>query len=208
MLMFCPQCGASQGEDLKFCKACGVNLLAVRQAVVTGEPGEKFDWSKTWVADMFVSGPEALRRKAEIERLQGITPEHKRYNEIKAGVITASVGVALMIFLLVFMRGIVLGGNVSPGEAEILSRVWIAGVIPLLVGLGIIFNGTFLSKKQVEVADRERRAALGALGDLDDRRALRSADTSEFIPADFSVVEGTTRHLSGAAKRPQDTRST
>lgn len=205
--MFCPQCGASQSEDLKFCKTCGVNLLAVRQAVVSGEPGEKFDWSKTWVADMFVSGPEALRRKAEMERLQGVTPEYKRYNEIKGGVITASVGVALMIFLFVFMEGIVLGGKVSHNAAEILSRVWIAGVIPFLVGLGIIFNGTFLSKKQVEVADRERRAALDALGGSDDRRALRSADTSEFIPADFSVIEGTTRHLSGTGKKPQDTRN-
>ena len=202
--MFCPQCGASQGEELKFCKACGVNLQAVRQAVVTGEPGERFDWSKTWVADMFVSGQEAVRRKAEMERLQGITPEYKRYSEIKGGVITASAGLAVTIFLLVFMQGIVLGGNVSPGEAEILSRVWIAGLIPIFVGLGIIFNGAYVSKKQVEVANRERRAALDSLGGLDDRRALRSADTSEFIPSDFSVIEGTTRHLSGAPKQPQD----
>ena len=205
--MFCPQCGASQSEELKFCKACGVNLQAVRQAVVTGEPGERFDWSKTWVADMFMSGQEATRRKAELERLQGITPEYKRYNEIKAGVITASVGVALMIFLAVFMNGIILSGNATPEAAEILSRVWVAGVIPVFVGLGILFNGTFVSKKQVEVADRERRAALDALGELGDRRTLRSADTSEFIPADFSVVEGTTRHLGGAAKRPQDARN-
>ena len=205
--MFCPQCGASQSEDLKFCKACGVNLQAVRQAALTGQPGEKFDWSKTWVADMFVSGQEAVRRKAEMERLQGITPEYKRYSEIKGGVITASVGVAVMIFLFVFMDGIVAGGKVPHDTAEILSRVWIAGVIPFLVGLGIIFNGTVLGKKQVEIADRERRAALDALGESDDGRALRSADTSEFIPADFSVVEGTTRHLGGAAKNPQDTRN-
>ena len=205
--MFCPQCGTSQSEELKFCKACGVNLQAVRQAAVTGEPGEKFDWSKTWVAEMFVSGQEAQRRKAEMERLQGITPEYKRYKEIKGGVITASVGVALMIFLFVFMRGMVLGGNVSPGEAEILSRVWIAGVIPLFVGLGLIFNGVVVSRKQIEAANREQHGASGALGAVDGRHALRAADTSEFIPADFSVVEGTTRHLGVAAKNPQDARN-
>jgi uncharacterized Zn finger protein (UPF0148 family) len=207
--MFCPQCGASQSEELKFCKACGVNLQAVRQAVVTGEPGEKFDWSKTWVAEMFISGQEATRRKAEIERLQGITPEYKRYNEIKAGVITASVGLAATIFLYFFMEGIVLGGNVPPNEAEILSRVWLAGLIPLFIGLGIIFNGTYLGKRQVEVAERERRAALEALGETaGDKRALRAADTSEFVPAGFSVVEGTTRHLSASAPKPQDVRNT
>ncbi|HLL76316.1 MAG TPA: hypothetical protein VK421_13780 [Pyrinomonadaceae bacterium] len=205
--MFCPQCGTSQSEELKFCKACGVNLQAVRQAAVTGEPGEKFDWSKTWVAEMFVSGQEAQRRKAEVERLQGITPEYKRYNEIKGGVITASVGVALMIFLFVFMEGIVAGGKVAPDEAEILSRVWVAGVIPLFVGLGLIFNGTFVSRKQIEAANREQRGTPDALGAMDSRHALRAADTSEFIPADFSVVEGTTRHLGGSAKKPQDARN-
>jgi uncharacterized Zn finger protein (UPF0148 family) len=204
--MFCPQCGASQSEELKFCKACGVNLQAVRQAVVTGEPGEKFDWSKTWVADMFVSGQEALRRKAETERLQGVTPEYKRYNEIKAGVISASVGVALMIFLFVFMEGIVAGG-VQRDTAEILSRVWVAGVIPLFVGLGLIFNGVVVSKKQIEAANRGRQGAPGALGATDGRHALRPADTTEFVPADFSVVEGTTRHLSGSAQKSQDTRA-
>ena len=46
--MFCPRCGATQNEELKFCKSCGVNLNAVRQLV---EPGaKKFDWSETWVA--------------------------------------------------------------------------------------------------------------------------------------------------------------
>jgi len=204
--MFCPQC-----EELKFCKTCGVNLQAVRQAVVTGEPGEKFDWSKTWVADMFMSGQESVRRKAEIERLQGITPEYKRYNEIKGGVITASAGLAVMIFLAVFMRGIILGGNVEPGDAEILSRVWVAGVLPVFIGMGLIFNGAYLSKKQVEIAERERRAALDALGELDDQRALRAADTSGtsgFVPSEFSVIDGTTRHLSGAAKNPRDARNT
>jgi uncharacterized membrane protein YvbJ len=27
--MFCPQCGANQSDDLKFCNLCGANLQAV-----------------------------------------------------------------------------------------------------------------------------------------------------------------------------------
>ena len=50
--MFCPQCGVTQSEELNFCKSCGVNLDAVRQAVALREPGEKFDWSRTWVAEI------------------------------------------------------------------------------------------------------------------------------------------------------------
>jgi hypothetical protein len=41
----------------------------------------------------------------EIERRQGITPEVKRYNEIKAGVIVSSAGIGLSIFLFIFMQG-------------------------------------------------------------------------------------------------------
>ena len=121
-LMFCPRCGSSQSEELRFCKSCGANLFAVRQVVDTRETGEKFDWSNTWVAEMFRSSDENKRRKAELERQRGITPEIKRYIEIKAGVITASAGLAIGIFLFVFMQGLILGGKVSSDTAEILSR--------------------------------------------------------------------------------------
>ena len=69
--MFCPRCGSNQSEELKFCKVCGANLYAVRQVVDTREIGEKFDWSKTWVAEMFLSGEEAERRKVEMELRRG-----------------------------------------------------------------------------------------------------------------------------------------
>ena len=52
----------------------------------TRESGGNFDWGNTWVAEMFKSGKDAVRHQAEIERLQGITPEMKRLIEIKAGV--------------------------------------------------------------------------------------------------------------------------
>ncbi len=133
--MFCPRCGSNQTENLKFCKLCGANLYAVRQVVDIRETEEKFDWSKTWVAEMFLSEEESKRRKEELERRRGITPEVKRYNEIKAGVITGSVGLGLAIFLYVLMQGIILGGKVPRDEAEILSRIWVVAVIPLLVGM-------------------------------------------------------------------------
>jgi uncharacterized membrane protein YvbJ len=37
---FCPQCGSQQRDELKFCKVCGANLQAVRQAVAVRETGE------------------------------------------------------------------------------------------------------------------------------------------------------------------------
>ena len=65
--MFCPKCGSSQNDELKFCKLCGANLFAVRQVVDNREAVEKFDWTRTWVAEMFMSPSEIKRRKEEIE---------------------------------------------------------------------------------------------------------------------------------------------
>lgn len=199
--MFCPRCGSTQSEDLKFCKACGVNLYAVKQVVAPREPEEKFDWSKTWVAEMFLSAEEHKRRKAELERQSGITPEVKRYNEIKAGVIVSSVGIALTIFLFVFMGGLIASGKVSPDAAEILSRLWVAGVIPLFVGLALITNGVVVSKKLVEAARRGSQMGQEGLEGDANPPSLRSADINEFLPSPFSITEQTTKHLGRSGKK-------
>ena len=193
--MFCPRCGSSQDDELKFCKACGANLYAVRQVVDNRQTDEKINWNKTWVAEMFASSAEAIKRQKELERLQGITPETKRYNEIKAGVITCSVGVALMIFLAIFMQGIIIGGKVQSDTAEILSRLWVAGVIPVFVGLALIFNGYFVSRRAIEAAKRGSKETGELTGATLDTPALKPANTTEFIPTRFSVTEDTTKHL-------------
>jgi hypothetical protein len=200
--MFCPKCGTTQSDEVKFCKACGANLHAVRQVVDEREAGDKFDWSKTWVAEMFLSEGERKRRNVELELRRGITPEVKRYTEIKAGVITSCIGIALMIFLSIFMEGVILGGNVPADAVEILRRIWVAGVIPLFVGIALMINGLFVSKRQVELARRLQQTAPDALAASADRPSLRSADTSEFLPPDFSVTEATTKHLSGSNPKP------
>ena len=198
--MYCPRCGSNQSDDLKFCKACGANLQAVRQAVDSREADQKFDWSKTWVAEMFMSGEEAVKREEEIKRRRGITPATRRYQEIKAGVITSSVGVSVSIFLAIFMEGIISSGKVSTAAAEILSQVWAAGLIPLFVGLALIINGYFVSRKIVDLWNKNQQ--LGQAPDDRDLQPhlLRAADTNEFVPSRFSVTEGTTQHLEASGR--------
>lgn len=197
--MFCPQCGSTQSDELKFCKSCGVNLDAVREVAVMRPAGEKFDWSRTWVAEMFLSESERKRRNEQIDRERGITPEMRRQTEIKAGVITSSVGVGLTIFLYIFMQGVILSGHATPGDAAILSRLWVAGVIPFFVGVALIINGLFVSKKQADLARQgTERDVLTSDGETP---ALRSADTAEFNPPAFGVTEGTTKHLSNPSQK-------
>jgi hypothetical protein len=188
--MFCPKCGSTQPDDLKFCKNCGANLAAVRSAVSKPESAEDFDWSKTWVAEMFMSHHERDRQK-------GMTPEAKRRAEIKAGVITSSAGLGAMIFLYFLMQGIILSGQNSPGDEQILSRIWIAGVIPFFVGIALIVNGlivsTMFTRSEKQRQDGEPEPV--NLGTAPEREFLPPADTNELFPAGFSVTDETTRHL-------------
>src|SRR5258708_1194058 len=193
--MFCPQCGTTQSDDVKFCKSCGANLFAVRQVVATRDVGENFDWSKTWVAEMFMSAEEQKRRKLELEVERGVNPEMKRYTEIKAGVITSCIGVALSIFLYFLMQGIILSGNVDQGAAAIISRIWVAGVFPFFVGIALLFNGVIVSRKLVELGKRGVLDAQNSLEGYQQPPALPPADTIAFAPHGFSVTEGTTKHL-------------
>ncbi|HEV7684292.1 MAG TPA: hypothetical protein VGO68_19420 [Pyrinomonadaceae bacterium] len=164
------------------------------QIVAPREPAEKFDWNKTWVTEMFLSAEEKKIRKAKLERERGVTPEVKRYTEIKAGIIVGSVGIALSIFLFVFMGGLIASGKVTPEAAEILSRVWIAGVIPLFVGLALVANGAIVSKKLVEAANRGSQGIEG-LGEGATRPALGPAATNEVPTSPFSVTEESTKQL-------------
>ena len=189
--MFCPRCGFAQSEELKFCKSCGANLYAVRQVVDTRETDKQVSPSQPWYAEMTVHDAESKRRREELDHRRGIAPEVTRYREIKAGVITGSVGLGFAIFLHVFMKGIILSGNVSAGAAEILSRIWLAGLIPFMVGLALIINGLFVSKKLAEVVRRASNIEEKETNPLE----LRSAETTEFIPASYSVTENTTKHL-------------
>ena len=196
--MLCPRCASNQSDDIKFCTFCGANLQAVREAMDAPEE-KKFDWSNTWVAEMFMSGQAQEIRKREMERQLGITPEVKRYNEIKAGVIVSCVGIAVTIFLFILMQGI--AAHAVPEDAAILTRLWVAGIIPFMVGLALIVNGVVVSKKMIQVMEQAQKGTK-TLEEGQAPRGLRPADTNEFIPTSMSsVTDQTTRHLENAERK-------
>jgi hypothetical protein len=196
--MICPRCASNQGDDIRFCTSCGANLQAVREALQTPDASGKFNWNNTWVAEMFMSGQANELRKREMERQLGITPEVKRYNEIKAGVIVSCVGIAVSIFLFFIMQAI--AAQSPPHDAQLLGSIWLAGVIPFMVGLALIINGTIVSKKMVAVIEREQARAK-SLEEAPAPRGLSPADTSEFVPASYSVTDQTTRHLESSERK-------
>jgi hypothetical protein len=149
---------------------------------------------------MFMSGQANEIRKREMERQLGITPEVKRYNEIKAGVICSCVGLGVSVFLYFLMLGI--AANATPQDAAILLRIWVAGIIPFMVGLALIINGVVVSKKMVEVMERGRKGTDALEDGGPTPRGLRAPDTSEFIPTNMSsVTDQTTRHLENVERK-------
>ena len=86
-----------------------------------------------------------------------------------------------------------MGGKLPDNEIEILSRIWIVGALPVFVGIALIINGVFVSKKIVEAAKRNVLPEGEPNPNL-----LGSADTTEFVARPFSVTEETTKHLRGS----------
>src|SRR5258705_10859638 len=123
--MFGPRCCSRQSDELNFWKVCGTNLSAVLHAVDTRKTDEKVDWNKPWYAEMALSEAESKRRKEELDHRRGIAPEVTRYNEIKGGIITGSVGIGVGMFLYFFMQRLILRGEVSPDTSGILNALWI-----------------------------------------------------------------------------------
>jgi hypothetical protein len=193
--MFCPGCGFQANDDLKFCRQCGANLHGVREAMTSRSTREKFDWSKTWWAEM-------IYPKEELERMRGVTPaekllreEKKRIDEIKGGVITSLVGVGIMIFFYFFFD--VVARQKSGADADLLRRLWMTGIIPFLVGVGLLINGFFVSRRLVQLKELLLQDHMSA---LQPPAALPAKTTDQLVAnaapsSGASVTEHTTAHL-------------
>ena len=95
----------------------------------------------------------------------------------------------MSIFLYVIMQGVI-GALHNPGsEVEILSRVWVAGVIPFFIGLGVILASLLAGRT------RRKQITTDALDGGSTYQSLPASDTERFAQAPFSVTEQTTRQL-------------
>jgi hypothetical protein len=72
-----------------------------------------------------------------------------------------------------------------------------AGIIPFMVGVGIIFNGVFISRRIVKLKEQQARLTIPA---SPSPTALPAKTTDQLVanaaqPAGASVIEDTTAHL-------------
>jgi len=149
--MFCPGCGLQVSDDLKFCRKCGANLHGAREGMMSRPVEEKPDWSQSWAANII------LAKKLQ-EGMRG-TPEERRLNEIKGGVITSLAGAGLMIFLYFFLNIV---AEKAEDHAEIIRSIWMVGIIPILVGIGLIINGVFVSRRLSSLKEEQAQTKVSA----------------------------------------------
>jgi hypothetical protein len=131
--MYCPKCGTASPDDRKFCKSCGTNLTVISDLLTRGaSPG-----------GLQQNMPRSLI-EAIFGREEEPPPEQKRLNDIRGGVIASMVGIGVSIFLFFLMNAV--AEQVRGNEAMIIRSIWLAGLIPFLIGIGLIINGIFFWK--------------------------------------------------------------
>jgi hypothetical protein len=198
--MFCPQCGTESLAKLKFCKKCGTNLRRVQGVMSKGGAAYAEDSiENVWVREELEEYRERRKR----------SPEEKRLHEIKSGVITSCVGLGVTIFFSLLFDAI---ANLTPPHVQgIIRAIPFAGVIPFLIGLGLIFNGLFVSKHIVALkrreawSDEERDQPQPALAVSNTTHVPQLAEGGQSPVADFSIAEPTTRSLRDPAPVSRDT---
>jgi len=198
--MYCPSCGTETSDQTKYCTKCGVNLRRVKGVLGKGGAGGGDGVDSDRVT------PEDLRNARRAQNNK--TPEEKRFEEIKSGVITSSVGLALMIFLNVLFDAI--ASTVNGPASNILRSLWGVGVIPFLIGAGIIINGLFISKRIVDFKrqqeQKDQQQPLFSAPNTS--QVARLVEPSQSTISDFSITETTTTKLREpvSAPSPRDTK--
>jgi hypothetical protein len=114
-----------------------------------------------------------------------------------------------MVFLSLLFNAI--ASTIEGPGGNILRSLWAVGLIPFLIGLGILFNGLFVSKRIVELKRQQEQKdqqspLFSAPNTLDTSPVARLVEPSQPPISDFSVTETTTTKLREpvAAPSPRD----
>jgi len=206
--MYCPTCGSEERQLSQYCRACGTDLRAVRQGLelpdtITASAVSAREQISRALADRIrqLETGKDLEHVAEdvLPHLEKFleSPEEKRLRRLRAGVITALVG--LGVSLAIFLASL---------EAHDLIPFIALGLITFFVGLGIIINGLVLTIPRKTLADRSaeaesQRELESRIQNVSPAKQLRSfAPVTNDLPTSTdqrvarpSVTEHTTHHL-------------
>ena len=202
--MYCPSCGSEERQLSQFCRACGTDLRVVRSSLenpdaITQSAVSAREHIGMAVADKIrqMSSAKDLEKVAEdilppFEKFLE-SPEEKRLRRIRAGVITAAIGLGMTIVTILMTLGDV---DFFPFMTP--------SLITFFVGWGMVINGMMFTVPRKKLP-----------GNVDDAISQKILDsglnkppyevpapanlTNELAPASKrqvpSITEHTTHHL-------------
>lgn len=202
--MYCPSCGSEERQRSQFCRACGTDLRIVRNTLENPDAITQSAISAREHIGMAVA--DKIRQMKTAKDLENIaedvlpqfekfleSPEERRLRRVRAGVITAAIGLgASIIFLVLAMDKIELIPVITPF------------FVTFLVGLGMIINGLLFTLPRKRLPGDVRDALEQGMLDAGGNRSLYEAPvpanmTNELGPSGqpqaLSITEHTTHHL-------------
>jgi hypothetical protein len=201
--MYCPSCGSEERQLSQFCRACGTDLRVVRNSLenpdaITQSAVSAREQIGMAVADKIrqMETSKDLKRVAEdilphFEKFLE-SPEEKRLRRIRAGVITAAIGLgaSFVIFLMAL------------DKTDLLPFITPA-LVTFLVGIGVIINGLLFTVTKKSLPGDVYDALSQKVLDAGVNRIPYEAPpaTNELAPTTVpklqapSITEHTTHHL-------------
>lgn len=190
--MFCPNCGIDEKQPNQFCRACGTNLLPVREVVA--QPDGVTASAITAREEIGRAVAAKIRETQNVYDLKKVaedvlpeiekfleSPEEKRVRRIRLGVLIALIGLGAFIGFL--LGGLLADKSMLPGLAP--------AMVTFFIGLSFVINGMFftVTKKSLpdNTSDADRQRELDA-----NTSGLKLPEPSSLFS---SVTENTTRHL-------------
>lgn len=198
--MYCPSCGSEERQLSQFCRACGTDLRVVRTTLerpdaVTASAVSAREQLGFAMADRI----RELKSRKDLEHftedvLPNLekfleSPEERRLRRVRAGVVTACIGLGWSIVLFLM----------ALAESDFLPFI-APGFIAFMVGLAIMINGLIFTTPKKKLPGDSNDALSQNLLDSSTKyeapqlRAMTNELTPAVRPAG-SITEHTTHHL-------------
>ena len=202
--MYCPSCGSEERQLSQFCRACGTDLRIVRNSLENPDAITQSAISAREHIGMAVADKIRQSSAKELERLAEEvlpqfekfleSPEERRLRRIRAGIITAAIGLGATI--VVFLMAM--------DKTDVFPFITPA-LVTFLVGIGVVVNGLLFTIPKKKLPGNVHDALSQNLLDSTPNRLQYEAPlpagnlTNELLPAGKghanSITEHTTHHL-------------
>jgi hypothetical protein len=149
--MYCPSCGSEERQLSQFCRACGTDLRVVRNSLENPDSITQSAISARENIGMAVA--DKIRQMSSAKELKKVaedvlphfekfleSPEEKRLRRIRAGIITAAIGLGATFVLLIM----------AMDKTDFIPFVTPA-LVTFLVGIGVIVNGLLFTVPRKEL---------------------------------------------------------